>query len=146
MEFGIEKHTVLVMKSGSRHLTNGIVQPNQDKIRKLEEKEKYRYLDIWEADIIKQVEIKEKIQKEYLRRSRKLLETKLSYWNLIEGINTWALPLVKYSAPFGKWTREELKQMDQTTRKLRTMLKELHPRDAVDRLYMYQERKAEEDR
>ena len=66
---------------------------------------------------------------------RKLLETKLSSRNLIEGINTWAVPLVRYSGPFLKWTRDELKQMDQRTRKLMTMHKVLHPRDDVDRLY-----------
>ena len=45
--------------------------------------------------------------------------------------------LVRYSGPFLKWTREELKQMDQRTRKLMTMHKVLHPRDAVDRLYVF---------
>ena len=38
--------------------------------------------------------------------------------------------------PFLKWTRDELKQMDQRTRKLMTMYKALHPRDDVDRLYV----------
>ena len=33
-----------------------------------------------------------------------------------------------------KWTRDELKQMDQRTRKLLTMNKALHPKDDVDRL------------
>ena len=80
--------------------------------------------------------MKAKIQKEYLRRTRKLLETKLSRRNLIKGINTWAVPLVRYSGPFLKWTRDELKQMDQRTRKLMTMHKALHPRDDVDRLYV----------
>ena len=28
MEFGIEKCTLLIMKSGKRHLTNGTEQPN----------------------------------------------------------------------------------------------------------------------
>ena len=35
-----------------------------------------------------------------------------------------------------KWTREELIQIDQRTRKLMTMYKALHPRDGVDRLYV----------
>ena len=61
---------------------------------------------------------------------------KLSSRNLIKGINTWAVPLVRYSGPFLKWTREELKQMDQRTRKLMTMHKALHPRDDGDRLYV----------
>ena len=135
MEFGIEKCTLLVMKSGKRHLTDGIEQPNQDKIRTLAENETYKYLGILEADTIKQVEMKNKIQKEYLR-TRKLLETKLNWRNLIKGINTWPVPLVRYSEPFLKQTRDELKQMDQRTRKLRTMRKALHPRDDEDRLYV----------
>ena len=80
--------------------------------------------------------MKNKIQKEYLRRTRKLPETKLNSRKLIKGINTWAVPLVIYSGPFLKWTRDELRQMDQRTRKLMTMHKALHPRDDVDRLYV----------
>ena len=89
-----------------------------------------------EADTIKQVRMKNTIRKEYLRRTRKLLETKLSRRNLIKGINTWAVALVIYSGPFLKWIRKELKQMDQRIRKLMTMHKAFHPRDDVDRLYV----------
>ena len=71
-----------------------------------------------------------------LWRIRKLLETKLSSRNLIKWLNTWAVPLVRYSGPFLKWTRDELKQMDHRTRKLMTMHKALHLRDNVDRLYV----------
>ena len=136
MEFGIEKCAMLVMKSGKRHLTDGMELPNQDKIKTLAENETYKYLGILETDTIKQVEMKDKIQKEYLRRTRKLLETKLSNRNLIKRINTWAVPLVRYSGSFFKRTRDELKQMDQRTRKLMTMHKALHPRDDIDRLYV----------
>ena len=62
MEFGIEKCALLVMKSGKRHLTDGIELPNQDNIRTLAENETYKYLGILEADTIKQVEMKDKIQ------------------------------------------------------------------------------------
>ena len=70
--------------------------------------------------------MKDKIRKEYLRRTRKLLETKLSSRYLIKGINTLAVLLVRYSGPFLKWTRDDLKQMDQRTRKLMTMHKALY--------------------
>ena len=124
---------MLVMKSCKRHMTDGIELPNHDKIRTLRANETYKYLGILEADTIKQVQMKDKIRKEYLRRTRKLLETKLSNRNLIKGINTW---VVRYSSPFLKWTRDELKKMDQRTRKLMIMHKALHPRDDVDRLYV----------
>ena len=73
--------------------------------------------------------MKGKVKKEYLRRTRKLLETKLNSRNLIKGINTWAVPIIRYSGPFLKWTKKELRQIDQRTRKLMTMHKALHPRD-----------------
>ena len=78
---------MLVMKNGKRHLTDGIELPNQEKIRTLGEKETDKYLCILKAEAIKQVKMKEKIKKEYLRRTRKLLETKLNCRNLIKGIN-----------------------------------------------------------
>ena len=88
MEFGVEKCATFVNKSDKWHWTDGIELPNQEKIRKHGENETYKYLGILEADTIKQVEMKDKIQKEYLRRTRKLLETKHSSRNLIKGINT----------------------------------------------------------
>ena len=101
------------MKRGKRHRTDGIELSNQDKIRTLAENETYEYLGIFEADTIKQVEMKDKMQKEYLRRTRKQLETKLSSRNLIKGINTWAVRLIKYLGSFLKWTRDKLRQMNQ---------------------------------
>ena len=67
------------------------------------EKETYKYLEILEADTIKQQEMKEKIQKEYLRRTRKLIKTKLNSRKLVKEMNTWAVPLVRYSGQFLKW-------------------------------------------
>ena len=46
------------------------------------------------------------------------------------------LSFVRNSGPFLKWTREELKQIDQRTRKLMTLHKALHPRYYVDRQYV----------
>ena len=44
--------------------------------------------------------------------------------------------LIRYLGLFLKWTREELKQVDQRTRKLMIMHKTLHPRDDIDILYV----------
>ena len=134
MEFGIEKCAILVMKRGKRHVTDGMKLQNQDKIRTLGENQTFKFWASWR--LTPSNKWKDKIQKEYCRRTRKLLETKHNSRNLIKGINTWAVTLVRYSEPFLKWTRDELKQMNQRTRKLMTMNKALHPRDDVDRLYL----------
>ena len=136
MEVSIENCAMLVMKSGKRHMSDGMELPNQDKIKTHGGNDIYKYFGILEVDTIKQVEMKDKIQKEYLRRTRKLLETKISGRNLIKGIHTWAVFLIRYSGPFFKWTRDKLKQMDQRPRKLNTMHKVLYPRDDVYRLYV----------
>ena len=117
-------------------MTEGIELLNQVVIRTLKEKNTFKYSRVLEADTIKQEEMKEKILKEYLRRTRKLLETKLYCKNFVKRINTWAVPLVRYSGPFLKWTREELKQIDQRTKNRMTMHKALHLRKDVDRLYV----------
>ena len=121
MEFSIEKCAMLVMKSDKKHRTDRIKLQYQDKIRMLGENDVYKYFGIFEADTLKQMQMKDIMQKEYLRRTRKLLETKLSSRNLFKGINIWPAPFVRYSGPFLKWTKDELKQVDQRTRKLMTI-------------------------
>ena len=99
MEFGIEKYAMLIM-------LEGIELQNQDKIRTLGAKETNKYLGILEADTLRQVSMEEKIKKEYLGKTRKLLETKLQSRNLIKEMNTWVVLVVRYSGPLLKWTRE----------------------------------------
>ena len=53
--------------------------------------------------------MKENITKEYKRRVRKVLETKLNGENMIKGIKIWAVSLIRYSAAFLDWTKEEKK-------------------------------------
>ena len=84
-----------------------------------------------ETDIVKQGEMKDKIKKKYLRRTRKLHETKLSGRNLTKGINTCVVSLVRFSGSFVKWTREEANGL-----KKKEMHMALHPGDDVDKLYV----------
>ena len=81
-------------------MIDGIELPNQEKIRIVGEKETCKYLGILEANTIKEAEMKEKIKKEYLRRTKKILEPKLYSRNLIKGINTWAVLFVRYTGLF----------------------------------------------
>ena len=109
---------------------------NQDKIRMLREKEPTNTWGYRKLTPSNKRRWKKKIKKEYFRRIRNLLKKKLCGRNLIKGISTRTVLLVRYSGPFLKWTREGLKQLDQRTRKLMAMHKALHPRDDIDRLYV----------
>ena len=65
------------MKNCKWLMTEGVELPKSSNNSKLKEKETYKCLGILQADTIKQVEMKEKILKEFLRRTRKLLEAKI---------------------------------------------------------------------
>ena len=67
---------------------------------------------------------------------RKILETKLNGGNIITGVNTWAISLLRYSAAFLDWTEAELEQIDRRTRKLITMHRALNPKSDVARIYL----------
>ena len=45
------------------------------------------------------------------------MKSKLNGGNVIKGINTWAVSILRYSAAFIDWNKEELKEFDRKTRK-----------------------------
>ena len=76
------------------------------------------------------------VSKEYVRRLRKVLKSKLNGGNLVRGVNTWAVSLLRYSAVFVTWRKSELQAIDRKTRKLLTIYGALHLKSDVDRLYI----------
>ena len=61
---------------------------------------KATYLGILKADKFLEEKMKFNVLKEYIRRIRKVLKSKLNEGNLVNGVNTWAVSLLKYSAAF----------------------------------------------
>ena len=57
-----------------------------------------------------------------------------------KGINIWAVSLIRYSAAFLDWTKEEKQGVDRKTRKLITMHKGLHPKSNTNRLTSLEKR------
>ena len=49
-EVAINKWAMLIMKSGKRHMTEGLDLPNQEKIRTLDEKETSRGTKMWKSN------------------------------------------------------------------------------------------------
>eukprot|EP00795_Rhopilema_esculentum_P015411 gene15411-biopygen4913 len=89
-----------------------------------------------ECDKIKSSEMKEKIKKEYLRRVKLILKSKLNAENVIMAVNGRAVSLIRYGADIVDWIKAELEEMDRKTGKIFTMNGSLHPRSDVDRLYL----------
>ena len=49
--------------------------------------------------------MKLKVSKEYFRRLKKVLKLKLNGGNLVQGVSTWAVSLLRYSAAFLSWRK-----------------------------------------
>ena len=54
--------------------------------------------------------MKERLRKEYKRRVNKILKSKLDGGNMITAINTWAVSMMRYTAPFVDRRSDELKE------------------------------------
>ena len=129
MEFGMDKCAVLGIKNGKRVECTGDVMKDVDE-------DGYKYLGVLQNEVQMNREMKEKIEKEYLRRVKLLARSKLYAGNLIRGINAWAIGVVQYTAGILDWTESELKRLDVKTRKTLSMAGAFHTRGSTLRLYI----------
>ena len=120
-EFGIEKCAMLVIEKGKIVKSIGIELPDGKIMKSLREGKSYKYLEILEADSFLEEKMKLNVSKEYIRRLRKFLKSKLNGGNLVRGVNTWEVSLLRYSAAFASWRKSELHAIDRKTRKLFTL-------------------------
>lgn len=77
MKFGIENCGVLVLKRGKIVKMEGVVLPDGQVMKEIEDRG-YRYLGILETDQLKEKEMKDLNSKEYKRRLKLVLKSKLS--------------------------------------------------------------------
>ena len=76
--------------------------------------------------------MKGKVKKEYCRRVRKVLETKLSIGNVFKAIKIWEVSVVRYFAAFLGWSRLQLEEIDRRPRNLLTIHNGFHSKGIVD--------------
>ena len=76
--------------------------------------------------------MKEKIIKEYKRRQRLILKSKLNGRNKVTAINTWAVAIFRYGAGIIQGTASELKYLDRKSRKTMTIYGGLHSKSDVE--------------
>ena len=74
-------------------------------IKLLSHYRKVKVIRILEVDTFLGEEMKLKVSKEYFRKLKKVLKSKLNGGNLVQGVNTWAVPLLRYSAAFISWRK-----------------------------------------
>ena len=80
--------------------------------------------------------MKDRLSKEYVRRVKKVIRSKLNGGNMVRVINSWAVSLLRYSGGVVRWTKVELMNLDRKTRKLLIIQDALHARANGSRLYL----------
>jgi len=136
MSFGIEKCAHVGLHRGKVYKSEGVTLPSGDAIRSLSCGEMYKYLGILENSVIDHISLREKLVSEYKRRVRRILSSELSSFNKFQAINSFALPVIRYTAGILHWPVNDLKALDRQTRKLLTLYRGFHPRSDVDHLYV----------
>ena len=76
--------------------------------------------------------MKRQLRKEYKRRVKLILSSKLHGRNKVMAVNTWAVAMLRYGGGVLKWTTEEL---DGKTGKVMTMYGALHRKSDINSLY-----------
>ena len=104
MQIGANKCNVVSMNRGRLTHSDGVMLSSGDLIQSLSPVDVYKYLGVLEADNIKHNLMKDMLTKEYKRRVRKLLRTKLYSRNVISAINVCAVSLLRYSGGIVNWT------------------------------------------
>ena len=84
------------MKRGKLVSCEGINMPDNKVIRAMKgDDDGCKYLGVLEVDDIKHTEMKRKVQKEYFRRVRKILKSRLNGGNIIKAKNARAVSVMR---------------------------------------------------
>lgn len=136
MSFGIDKCKWVQIHRG-KLIEAEEIQTRFGNIQNLFGSEKnYKYLGILEKQQISKVEMKELVSKEYKRRVKLILQSALNSKNLMTAINSYAVPVVRYSASILDWSKEKLENMDRATRKWLALAGVININSDVDRMYI----------
>ena len=118
MTFVIDMCGVLAMNRGKEVECNGIELENGEEIGQIGKG--YKFLCILEKG--------DNIRKEYFKRLRATLKSKLNAKHVFQVINTWLVPTVRYSVGIVEWTKEEATEIDPKARKVIIMYDGIHLR------------------
>ena len=113
MQFDVSKCGVLVMKRVKMCKFKGIEIQSGALIKEIYTEGGYKYLGVLEADNIK--DKKMNLKREYARRVRNILKSKLNSKNIVNAINYRAISIIRYSAGIIKWNLNEIKELYRKT-------------------------------
>ena len=95
MKLAMEKCEMLVMEEEKTVKSAGIELPDGKVIKSLQEGQSYKYLEISVVDNFLEKKMKLNVSKGYIRRLRKVLNSKLNGGNLVCGVNALVVFLLR---------------------------------------------------
>ena len=119
--------------------SDGVELPSGDIIRNLtygEMEMVKQYLAVMENCNIDHGLVQEKVASEYKHSLKLILSSQLCGNYKFKAINSFAFPVLRYSAAIVQWPVHTLKALDRQTRKLLTLFQGLHPKSDVNRRYL----------
>ena len=119
MQFGLDKCSKVTTIKGKVTTTGGIpLDPLENEvIKELDNGQSYRYLGILENHKVLHKDMKSEIRNEYFKRLKKILKSELNSKNMMNAINTFAIPTLTYCFQILDWSLTELEQIERETRK-----------------------------
>ena len=136
MTFGLDKCAKVEMKRGKLVTGGDLMLSDGEAIKEVDNHAGYKYLGIIQSDAIKKEEVIVQVRREYFRRVRLVLRSELNAGNTIKAINSWAIPVIRYTGGIVEWTIAELQETDRKTRKHLTNHRAFNINGVVDRLYV----------
>ena len=61
--------------------------------------------------------------------------SKFNFGKMVKAVNTWEVPVIRYTVGIVEWTKAKLKNLERKTRKVVVMYRVLHPGANTNRLY-----------
>ena len=98
MEFSLEKCATLTIHKGKATHTEGLTLSNNNTIKGLSLEESHKYLGVQQAENVKHRQVKKQTSAKYTNRVCRILKSKLNGGNIIQAINNWAVPVIRYTA------------------------------------------------
>ena len=135
MNFGESKCAFQIIERRKRKHHGNPLRINGLSIKEVEEGDTYRYLGIGDAIGIADTLNKEKVLKEFKRRTEKIWTSELNAKNKITAHNTFAVSMVTPTIGILNWTKDDIKSMDIMTRKQITTTGGFHHASDIVRSY-----------
>lgn len=129
MEFGISNCALVSLQTRKKVWWARTELPNGNELGEANSGGQH-YIGVWELDQIMSEGMKRKVRKVYQERLTLLIK------NLLLAVNTWTVSVIRYSAAFLDWTKEETKEADRWTEKWIVGVRRLHTKFNVMKIYI----------